>query len=75
MKSTQMALMLAAALSAGLAFASSETRAAGPMAPGALATSSAISAVTITEPAVVVVRRRAVVRRPVVRRRPVVIVR
>ena len=57
MKSTH-AVLLAAALSAGLAVASSQTHAAGPMvAPGALATSSAGSAVAIAEPAVVVVRK------------------
>ena len=67
-------LPLAAALSAGLVVAGSETHAAGPMVtPGALATSSAESAVAIAEPAVVVVRRRAVVRRPVVRRRAVIV--
>jgi hypothetical protein len=64
--------LLAAGLVAGLALASSETFAAGPMlAPGALATTSAGSAASIVEQAVVVVRRRAVVRRPVVRRRVV----
>ncbi len=73
MKSTQMALMFAAALGAGLVVSISETYAAGPIiGPGALATSWATSAVTITEPTVVVVRRRAVVRRPVVRRRVIV---
>jgi hypothetical protein len=72
MNSTHMAL-LAAGLVAGLAVASSETYAAGPMlTPGALATSSAGTATAILEPAVVVVRRGPVVRRPVVRRRVIV---
>lgn len=74
MKSTH-ALLLAAALGAGLTIASSQTHAAGPMvALGALAASSAGSAVAITEPVVVVVRRRpvVVVRRPV-RRRAVIV--
>ena len=58
---------------AGLALASSETFAAGPMiAPGALATTSVGSAEASVEKTVVVVRRRAVVRRPVVRRHVVV---
>jgi hypothetical protein len=72
--------LLAAGLVAGLALASSETFAAGPMiAPGALATTSVGSAEAIVEKTVVVVRRRAVVRRPVavhrrvVVRRPVVV--
>jgi hypothetical protein len=70
MNSTRMVL-LAAGLVAGLAVASSETYAAGPMlAPWALATSSAGSAASIVEQAVVVVRRP--VRRPVVRRRVIV---
>ena len=65
-------VLLTAGLVAGLAVASSETYAAGPMlAPGALATSSAESTVAIAEPAVVVVRKRAVVG-PVVRRRVIV---
>jgi hypothetical protein len=73
MNSTHMVL-LAAGLVAGLAVASSETYAVGPMlAPGALATSSAGTAAAILEPAVVVVRRRAVVRRPVVVRRRVIV--
>jgi hypothetical protein len=68
------AVLLAAGLVAGLAIASSETNAAGPMlAPGALATSSAGTAAAIVEPTVVVVRRRAVVRRPVVVRRRVIV--
>jgi UDP-3-O-[3-hydroxymyristoyl] glucosamine N-acyltransferase len=64
----------------GLALASSETFAAGPMiAPGAIATTSVASAEAIVEKTVVAVRRRAVVRRPVVVhrravvRRPVVV--
>ena len=62
-----------AGLVAGLALASSETFAAGPMiAPGALATTSVGSAEASVEKTVVVVRRRAVVRRPVVRRHVVV---
>ena len=76
MKTTH-AVLLAAGLVGGLAVASS-AYAAGPMvAPAALATSSAGSAVAIVEPAVVVVRRRPVVvhRRPVVVHRRRVIVR
>ncbi|MGZ8410567.1 MAG: hypothetical protein ACXWVS_11720 [Hyphomicrobium sp.] len=73
MKTTR-TVLLAAGLVAGLAVASSETYAAGPMlAPVALATSSAGTAVAIVEPTVVVVRRRAVVRRPVVVRRRVIV--
>ena len=73
MKTTH-TVLLAAGLVAGLAVASSETYAAGPMlAPVALATSSAGTAVAIVEPTVVVVRRRAVVRRPVVVRRRVIV--
>ena len=78
MKTTH-TVLLAAGLVAGLALASSETFAAGPMiAPGALATTVG-SAEAIVEKTVVVVRRRAVVRRPVgvhrraVVRRPVVV--
>jgi hypothetical protein len=74
MKTTH-TVLLAAGLVAGLALASSETSAAGPMiASGALATTSVGSAEGIVEKTVVVVRRRAVVRRPVaVVRRPVVV--
>jgi hypothetical protein len=61
---TKHTVLLAAGLVAGLALASSETLAAGPMiAPGALATTSVGSADAIVEKTVVVVRRRAVVRR------------
>ena len=68
MKTTH-TVLLAAGLVAGLALASSETFASGPMiAPGALATTSVGSAEASVEKTVVVVRRRAVVRRPVVRR-------
>ena len=65
--------LLFAAVMGGLAVASSQTYAAGPMlSVGALVASSAKDAVTMIEPAVVVVRRRAVVRRPVVRRRVII---
>jgi hypothetical protein len=71
---TKHAVLLAAGLVAGLALASSETFAAGPMiAPGALATTSVGSAEAIMEKTVVVVRRRAVVRRPVAVHRRVVV--
>ena len=73
MMKTTHTVMLAAGLVAGLALASSEAFAAGPMiAPGALATTSVGSA-AIVEKTVVVVRRRAVVRRPVVVRRRAVV--
>ena len=62
MKTTH-TVLLAAGLVAGLALASSETFAAGPMiAPGALATTAVGSAEASVEKTVVVVRRRAVVR-------------
>jgi len=72
MKTTH-TVLLAAGLVAGLALASSETFAAGPIDPcqGA-ATTSVGSAEASVEKTVVVVRRRAVVRRPVVRRHGVV---
>jgi hypothetical protein len=71
---TKHTVLLAAGLVAGLALASSETFAAGPMiAPGALATTSVGSAEAIVEKTVVVVRRRAVVRRPVAVHRRVVV--
>jgi UDP-3-O-[3-hydroxymyristoyl] glucosamine N-acyltransferase len=70
---TKHTVLLAAGLVAGLALASSETFAAGPMiAPGALATTSVGSAEAIVEKTVVV-RRRAVVRRPVAVHRRVVV--
>ncbi len=73
MMKTTHTVVLAAGLVAGLALASSEAFAAGPMiAPGALAMASGGSAEAIVEKTVVVVRRRAVVRRPVVVRRRVV---
>jgi hypothetical protein len=79
MKTTHM-VVLAAGLVVGLALASSEAFAAGPIiAPRALATTSIGSDEAIVEKTVVVVRRRAVVRRPVVVhrravvRRPVVV--
>jgi hypothetical protein len=69
---TKHTVLLAAGLVAGLALASSETFAAGPMiAPGGLATSSVGSPEAIVEKTVVV-RRRAVVRRPVAVHRRVV---
>lgn len=73
MKTTQKTLLLAG-LIAGLALASSEAFAAGPMiAPGALATTSVGSAEATVEKTVVVVHRRHVVRRrPVVVHRRVV---
>jgi hypothetical protein len=70
---TKHTVLLAAGLVAGLALASSETFAAGPMiAPGGLATTSVGSAEAIVEK-IVVVRRRAVVRRPVAVHRRVVV--
>ena len=71
---TKHMVLLGACLVAGLALASSETFAAGPIiAPGALATTSVGSAEAIVEKTVVVVRRRAVVRRPVVVHRRAVV--
>src|SRR5271165_1846442 len=71
MKTTH-TVLLAAGLVAGLALASSETFAAGPMiAPGALATTSVGSAEAIVQKTAVVVHRRAV-RRPVAVHRRVV---
>ena len=72
MKTTH-TVLLAAGLVAGLALASSETFAAGPMIAPGLATTSVGSAEAIVEKTVVVVRRRAVVRRPVVVHRRAVV--
>ena len=72
MKTTH-TVLLAAGLVAGLALASSETLAAGPMIGPGLATTSVGSAEALVEKTVVVVRRRAVVRRPVVVHRRAVV--
>jgi hypothetical protein len=72
MKATH-TVLLAAGLVAGLALASSETFAAGPIAPGARATISVGSGEAMVEKTVVVVHRHAVVHRPVAVHRHVVV--